>query len=417
MIKSFTRALVVATVFASLTFAFSSKAEAQTFSQRGFVDGRGQFFFEEDPTDQPRQIGDVMLRQEVFIKPSQWLRLFAGVDLRANSHDQVEDEWRLDFEDRGILRPKAAVRRLGATISGGHLTLDLGKQFIRWGRADILNPTDRFAPRDYLTVFDTEFLPVLGARAVVTAGSESFEGVWVPRFTPSRLPLIDQRWTVLPPEAEGQTIVDGGSIFPKRSQFGARWNHTASSFEGSLSFYDGFQNLASFDVRPVAPDTIEFQRFYPSLRSYGGDLAIPTQIVTLKGEAAYLRSPNHENDDYVLWVVELERQVGEWVFDGGYAGENTTNHLGAVRFAPDQGVAKSFIGRVSYTLGPRRSVAVEGAVRQAGDGEYARAEYSEAFGQHWRLTFSGVFLGGDESSFIGQYRHNSNASAALRFSY
>ncbi len=35
--------------------------------------------------------------------------------------------------------------------------------FIRWGRADILNPTDRFAPRDFMNVIDPDFLPVLAS--------------------------------------------------------------------------------------------------------------------------------------------------------------------------------------------------------------------------------------------------------------
>ena len=399
-----------------LAIAGVQPVSAQVFSQRGFVDGRGQWFFEEDPNDQPQYVGDFLVRQEVFVKPSTWLRLFGGVDFRANSHDQVEDEWRLDFEDRSILRPRLAVRRLGVTLSGGHVTVDLGKQFIRWGRADILNPTDRFAPRDYLTVIENDFLPVLAARGTVQLGNETFEGV-LARFTPSRLPLIDQRWTVIPPEAAGIAINDAGSIFPEKSQQGVRWSHTGGHVEGSFSFFNGFNNLPNFAVQPTSATSVDFYRVYPALRSYGGDVAIPTQVVTIKGEASYLKSPTGAVQDYVLYVIELERQVGEWIFDGGYTGEVVTREVPGARFGPDEGVAKSFIGRVSYTLGPRRSLAVEGAVRQNGDGMYARGEYSEAFGQHLRLTLSGVALGGDDTSFLGQYRHNSNVTAALRFSY
>ena len=409
-------AVVVVFGVVCLALAKPSEANAQPFSQRGFVDGRGQLFFEQDPSDQPRYVGDLLVRQEIFVKPSSWLRLFAGVDFRANSHDQVEDEWRLDFEDRTILRPKAAVRRLGATISASHLTIDVGKQFIRWGRADILNPTDRFAPRDYLTVIDNDFLPTLAARATVQAGNETVEGV-VARFTPSRLPLIDQRWAVIPTEAAGFTLNDAGSILPGKSQQGVRWNHTSSRLEGSLSFFNGFNNLPSFAIQQTSSTAVDFYRVHPALRTFGGDVVIPTRVVTIKGEAAYLKSPTGAVRDYVLYVIELERQSGEWVFDGGYAGEVITREVPGLRFGPDEGVAKSFIGRVSYTLGPRRSFAAEGAVRQNGDGMYVRGEYSEAIGQHLRLTFSGVALAGDDSSFLGQYRHNSNLTAAVRFSY
>jgi len=80
-------------------------------------------------------------------------------------------------------------------------------------------------------------------------------------------------------------------------------------------------------------------------------------------------------------------------------------------------VAKSIIGRVGYTLGPRRSLAIEGAARQSGDGFYVKGEFSQAFGQHWRATFTGVGLAGEDSDFLGQYHRNSHASIALRFSY
>jgi len=395
---------------------YVTSAGAQTFSQRGFADVKGQLFFQDDPNDQPRYVGDALLRQEIFIKPTNWLRLSAGVDLRANSHDQVEDEWRLDFEDRSILRPKAALRRLSATLSGSHVTVDIGKQFIRWGRTDILNPTDRFAPRDYLTVIDNEFLPAFGVRGTVQGGNETFEAV-LTRFTPSRLPLVDQRWTVIPPEAAGLTLSDAGSIFPDKTQQGVRWNHTAERLEGSLSFFNGYNNLPNFTIRQTSPTTLDFYRVYPALRSFGGDVAIPTQLATIKGEAAYLKSPTGSVQDYVLYVIEGERQFGEWMFDGGYTGEVVTREVPGARFGPDEGVAKSFIGRISYTLGPRRSFAIEGVVRQNGDGMYGRAEYSEAIGQHWRVTMSAVGLAGDETSFLGQFHHNSNGTIALRFSY
>jgi hypothetical protein len=411
------RHCTVSMLAVALLCVSATSASAQALSERGYVETRGQFFFQEAPNDPEQTVGDVLLRQDVFFKAADWLRLGAGLDLRANSHDQVEDEWRLDFADRGILRPRAAVRRLTATITSGHLTLDVGKQFIRWGRADILNPTDRLAPRDYLNVIDTEFLPVLGARAVIQSGSENFEVVFVPRLTPSRLPLIDQRWTVLPPEAAGITLVDLGNEFPEKTQQGVRWNHVGGRVEGSLSFFDGLQNLPNIRVDAIDQTTAGLTRLYPKVRSYGGDIAIPTSVATLKGEAAILQSPDEQNNDYVLYVIEFERQVGEWVFDGGYAGEVLVTDRGAFRFAPDSGVAKSIIGRVGYTLGPRRSLAIEGAARQSGDGFYVKGEFSQAFGQHWRATFTGVGLAGEDSDFLGQYHRNSHASIALRFSY
>jgi hypothetical protein len=411
--KSVTARIVVL----ALALLSPSPLSAQVFSERGFVEARGTFYPEEAANDTTLAVGDVLAREELFFRPAGWIQFGVGADLRANSHDQVEDDWRLDWDDRTILRPRLAMRRLSATLTGGGFTLDVGKQFIRWGRADIIYPTDRFGARDFLNVIDSEVLAVIGARAAFQAGSETFEGVWVPHFTPSRVPLVDQRWTVLPPEAAGVTLLDAGSVFPERAQYGARWRHTGSTLETALSYFDGFNHQPYFEVTPLDATTAQVTRRYPRIRMFGGDAAIPGGWATLKLEAAYVRSLEHETEDYVLYAIEIERQVGEWLVDVGYAGDHVTNAQNQFAFAPDRGIAKSIIGRVAYTVDPRRTFAVEGAVRQTGDGYFGKAEYSQAFGQHWRLTLAGVGIGGEPDDFLGQYQNNSNASVGMRLSF
>jgi hypothetical protein len=305
---------------------------------------------------------------------------------------------------------------LAVTLTKGPFTIDAGKAFIRWARADVLNPTDRFAPRDFMNVLDSDVLPVIAVHPSLRFRNETFEAVWSPQLTPSRLPLINQRWTVLPAAVQGIPIVDGGSMLPNGSEQGVRWSHAGSRFDGSLSFFDGFNHLPNIETR-LLPIGLELTRVFPELRSYGGDLAIPTRWVTLKGEAAYFTSPTSTNDEYVLYVIELERQIREWVLVVGYAGEAVTQNRGVFSFAPDRGIAKSVLGRAAYTVDPRRTVAIEAAVRQSGDGLYIKGEYSQAFAQHWRLTLTGVGIEGEPDDFLGQFNHNSNVSIALRFSF
>ena len=59
----------------------------------------------------------------------------------------------------------------------------------------------------------------------------------------------------------------------------------------------------------------------------------------------------------------------------------------------------------------------EAAVRQNLDGVWVKGQYSEAFGAHWRATFAGAVIGGDERDFIGQYHRNSHLLATLRYSF
>jgi hypothetical protein len=62
-------------------------------------------------------------------------------------------------------------------------------------------------------------------------------------------------------------------------------------------------------------------------------------------------------------------------------------------------------------------VAFESAVRQNAAGMYAKGEYSQATGAHWRATITGVVIAGDSDDFLGQYRRNSHAMLSLRYSF
>ena len=380
---------------------------AQTLTQRGFIEAVAFGFPQEAPNDRTRLVGDFLAREEAFFKPAPWIQFAGGVDLRADSHAQVEDRWRVDIADRGAERPRLSVRRASATIARGPLTVDAGKQFVRWGKTDIITPTDRFAPRDFLNVVDNEFLAVTGVRAVAQLRSESFEAVWVPRVTPSRVPLLHQRWAVVPADVAALPIVQIPATLAGGSQTGFRWSHVGAGFEYAASFFDGFNHLPTIDRGLI----------YPPIRMYGGDVAAPTRWFTIKGEAAYFTSSSIAADEYILYVVQIERERGEWVLVAGYAGEAVTERRASLTFAPDRGLTRSLVGRAAYTLDVNRSIAFEGAFRQNGDGEYAKLEYSQSRGQHWRTTVTAIGIAGHSDDFLGQFNRNSHVTATIRYSF
>jgi hypothetical protein len=238
--------------------------------------------------------------------------------------------------------------------------------------------------------------------------------VFQPRFTPSRLPLFNQRWVVLPDVA----IRDAGARFPGGPQYGARWNHLGRGFEYSLSFFEGFNHLPLLDARiqPV-PLRVDLQRFYPQMRMYGADTALPLRWLTIKGEAAWFTSNTRQADEYLLYVIQLERQAGEWFFVGGYAGQAVTASRHTLDFAPDRGLARAFLARAGYTIDTNRSLALEAALRQNGKGLWTKLEYSHALGQHWRATAAFTLIRGSRDDFLGQYRRNSHAGLTLRYSF
>ena len=393
---------------------------AQTYTQRGFLENRGTFFPQTAPNDSANAVGESLFRYEGFLSLSGAFQVAGGVDLRVDTHRQVERNFKLSWQDREIQRPLGEIRRLSGTYHKGPVNFEVGKQFIRWGKTDIVTPTDRFAPRDYVSVVDNDFLAVTAARLTFEKGSNTVEAVFSPRFTPSRIPLPNQRWVAPPELPPGVTVHDGGVEFPGGPQTGVRWNHTGA-IEYELSFYQGFNHLPSFDAAPrITPGgtQVDVRRFYPKMTVAGGDVAIPTPLFTIKGEAAHFNSGDDRDDDYVLYVIQLERQTGEWFFVGGYAGESVTNAgARAGNFAPDRGLTKTILVRAGYTIDANRSLAFEAAARENGAGAWGKAEYSQAFGQHWRATASATLIRGAPSDFLGQYRRNSHVALMVRYSF
>jgi len=390
------------------------------FDQRGYLETSLSGFPQTVPNDSSEAVGEAMLQWDLSYKAFSWLKLSGGVEAQTDTHRDTERSLHLDFQDRGLLRPAFQIRTSQVTVHRGHFTVDLGKQIIRWGKADLLNPTDRFAPRDYLDVVSNEILGVLAARATVEAAGNSLDLVWTPRFTPSRIPLLNQRWAELPPDFVGQ-LENAAANFPGGGQYGVRVNHVGHRYEASASMFEGYNHLPLIGLDAAGP-TLFVQRFYPKIRMYGADAAIPLPWFTIKTEAGYFQSRSDsattpQSDDYILYVAQLERQMGEWMFVAGYAGQTIFTRRSQIDFDPERGLAQAFLVRVGYSIDSRQSVSLENATRQNGQGSLTRPEYSRLIGSHWRVTLGAVIIEGASTDFLGQYHRNSSAILKIRYSF
>jgi hypothetical protein len=392
----------------------------QTFEQKGFAEIDLFGFPQTAPNDSGRFVGDFLLRWDASYQPVPWFTLSGGLEGQTDTHGDTEKSFRFDTLDRSVLRPALALRSLKVTLHHGHFTADIGKQFVHWGQADILNPTDRFAPRDYLNVVDSQLLGVWAARANAEYHGTSVDLIWTPVFTPSRIPLIDQRWALLPPDAPPR-IENAATLFPGGGQYGARVNHIGHGYEVSASIFEGYNHLPL--LIPIAdPQTLFVQRFYPKIRTYGTDAAIPLRWVTLKTEAAWFDSRETSpsaprSDSYVLWVTQLERQIRQWVIAGGYAGQTVFDYRDSISFDPERGLTKSILAKAVYNLDAPTSVSIETAVRQNGRGTWTTAEYSRQVATHWRLIGGITVIAGNRDDFLGEYHRNSFGVLRVRYSF
>ncbi len=391
---------------------------AQSLQQRGYVELTFTGFPQAAPNDSGHAIGEALLRYEPALKIGSSLVLQGAFLARSDTHRQVERKFDVSYWDRTIQRPALDLRQLSMRYFRGPLTLEVGKQVIRWGRTDILNPTDRFSPRDYLSLIDGDYLGVTAARLTFSRNADALDIVCTPRFTPSRIPLLNQRWTPVPQALIGIPWESADISYPGGPQLGARWNHTSTSLEYSFSFFHGFNHLPmiNIDMQP-SPSLVTVFRQYPKMQSYGGDVVVPLKWFLIKAEAAWTRGLSPNSDNYLLYVVQAEHRHREWLFMGGYVGKYVGKGSGSLYFNPELGLAKSIVARASLTVSTTRSLVFELVAHQDAEGFYGKFEYSQVFGDHWRFTTRFILLRGSESDFIGQYHHNSFGLFATRYSF
>ena len=141
---------------------------AQYFTQRGFLETSAVLFPQTAPNDGAHAVGEALFRYEAFYKLTN-LRFAAAVDARTDTHQ--ETAMGRPWWDRARRRPASPCGACTPRTRVDSLTVEAGKQLIRWGKTDVLTPTDRFAPRDFLNVVDSDFLAITAAR--VTYGTQS----------------------------------------------------------------------------------------------------------------------------------------------------------------------------------------------------------------------------------------------------
>ena len=218
-----------------------------------------------------------------------------------------------------------------------------------------------------------------------SASGNTLDAVFAPRFTPSRMPLLNQRWAVLPAGVCGMPRYSARAI-PARAQFGVRWNHVGRGFEHLAVVLRGLQP-------PAAASSVGRRRRSASNDStracacIGGDAAMPLRWFTVKGEVGLLHF-SHAAGRRVRAVRRAgssgRRASGRW-----WAAMRASTSPGAApcsAFSPDRGLTRAFLG--ARLLHHRRQPQPGVRSRRAPERRrrWFEAEYSQAFGQHWRAT-------------------------------
>jgi hypothetical protein len=199
----------------------------------------------------------------------------------------------------------------------GPLDLRIGQQIIVWGRADALNPTNNLTPLDFRIhspIEDDIRIGNAGVRAFLRLAPLRLEGVWMPLYLPTELPLVQ-----LP-----QYVSYGAPLFPsfnlKDGTEAVRLHLELPAIEMSVSYLHGFAPLPGLSptpmgitltanpdgtpstaIPPVSPSILVSRTAYEQ-QVLGFDFSTSLgEVATLRGEAAYRRPYN--------WSVPTDHHI------------------------------------------------------------------------------------------------------------
>ncbi|SER19130.1 hypothetical protein SAMN04488038_11921 [Solimonas aquatica] len=227
------------------------------------------------------------------------LPLPGGLTLRASSYGE-----RVQADDESAAtHSKALAREAYLDYRHGMLQLAAGWQIIRWGRTEVLNPTDNLAARDYTRLVDSDDAQKLGlptASLRYNWGPHALQALWQPLFRASRMPLPVVPGLRYQDERDAHSLGAGGLRLDTRDERGG-W---------SLSYFQGPAKRPNLLVS--APDlaTGLLRLNHPDSAIFGGDWEWIKGSWAWRGEAAYTRPRQPRREDLSQGEAFLDAVFG-----------------------------------------------------------------------------------------------------------
>jgi hypothetical protein len=181
-----------------------------------------------------------------------------------------------------------------------NLDIRVGKQQIIWGKAEGVFITDVVSPKDLreflLPDFDEIRTGITSVKLNYYKGSHTFEAVWAPVFTPTRMPDDNSIWKPrinfpVTPQWDMSTSEVRPAL--ENSELFGRYSLMASSFDlelvGGYFFYD---DPAMHLTRVIDPGTMQITELtvrpdYHRVTMGGGSFSVPLGDLVVRGEGAY----------------------------------------------------------------------------------------------------------------------------------
>jgi hypothetical protein len=314
------------------------------------------------------------------------------------------------------------VREMYGDISGSWLALRVGKQILKWGRADEINPTDNLAVFDYtLLTTDRDAMRTGGYALKADAywKALTLEAVAVPWFKASRIPT-----------GPGFDVRDEPPGFALRNSGGAvKADYQGSPMDASVSYFYGYLPRPYISLGPKS------ELAYFRAWVVGGDFGEAIGSWGVRGEGAWT-IPDAGPEGYhpfFSYVIGIDRTIHQDYYANVQFIEGIVPDYQVPEYPPLPGlreakaieralnnqahrVTNAASVRISYQQPDNRWKASVTGILNLTDRDYLiRPKFDYGFSDHWKGSLGLEYNHGKDATFFGQSRKNNAGFSEIEF--
>ncbi len=361
--------------------------------------------------------------------------------------------------ERNKLRYVGSIEEAYLLYSGEQYDFSIGKRIYTWGKADGYKPLDNLNSCEFTDVPDLRKLGVVSASFNYAWPETSVNFVLVPLFTPSRLPEDNNRWS-----GEGDALIAGdqfnfnytpaqlnsylsstGSSLsgddistveerelpPKQvrnMQYGIRLNTTRAGWDFSLSYYDGFNNVAVVRERETATK-IHFIPCFNKMKEIGGAFSTTYGQLEVHGEGAWHFTDGQADDDYLEYIFgggyTWDSSQIPWFEDTRllleYAGQKVTNYKSNEDYISYAGYTRplrnDLYGRLMIKINGSNQFDLSGVYSFNDADQFFQPKYTHKFNDNWKMAAGLDWFTGDPDDFFGKWDRNDRFFTVVTYSF
>ena len=315
--------------------------------------------------------------------------------------------------------------------------LRIGKQQIVWGKADGAFITDIVSPLNLTEFLLPDFDEIRRGVNVVKfdyyLGNNTFEIIWIPNFTPTKIPAVGSIWYIQTEFLLAPTFDWSKSeIIPSLKNSEIFFKYSALTSKVDIEIMGGY----TFDDKPsmhknllldtLGNPSLLIKPEYHRLLVSGGSFSSEIKGIVLRGEAAFYNGKYFQTEDpfaidalvqkdYLHYLIGLDFIIGNVNFSTQFIQETILNYDNNMFKEKTENTA-TFLARYNMF---RETLHFElfTYIGLTNEDALIRPKITYDFDDSFSILFGSNIFIGDKKGRFGQYKDNSMAYIKLKYSF